>query len=133
MMTGMSLVVGNCFESLEDLASRQVRQIQIKEDDIGDLTASQVEPYAALHGGQECDLRTQLEDDFDQPQIRKIVLNAQDGARARGIVACNQFLSTLRRQSELILGRGRARELHGESRALAGRAFRFQGAPHGRY
>src|SRR5262245_45885380 len=65
-------------QSAQHFFSRKIRQMKIEKNRVGALLQSQVETDAALHGGQQADLRAVGQDTLDQAEIGWVVFNVQN-------------------------------------------------------
>jgi len=108
----------------EDFVSLNIRQVEVEQDEIGQMLACKFEADAALHRGDQFYLRPPREDALDEAKIGKIVLDGEQGAGSDG---ARQFRDARNAGAELARGRGGRpldeRQFHSKGRSLAGHTF----------
>src|SRR5438270_11660926 len=67
------------FEFSKHIPAREVRQMQIEQDEIWQMLASQIKSNPPLYRCEQVNFGTFLDYLFDQRQVGKIVLNVKNG------------------------------------------------------
>ena len=109
--------LGVGLQSTEDFVSRDVREVQVEQDQCGPVFPGQIQAQAALHGGKEPHFGSMGEETLDELEIRKVVFDVEDDLGFLGRVQVD------------LVGEGRACPRDPVHRAVRLRQFDPEGAP----